>query len=206
MTQNRWDSIIPLDRLWVEYKRMIKSSGAIVLTASQPFTSKLVSSNYEMFKYAWVWRKPNATGHLNAKRMPMKEHEDVLVFVNGASRYNPQGLITYGKTTKRGNNGTNFGKSGNENFQEFTNYPRSVIETTSEGKFVHPTQKPVALFEYLIKTYTNECDLVLDNTAGVLTTAVACENTNRRFIVIEKEEEYINKGIARLNGEYRLYK
>lgn len=187
-TQNNWDSVIPLEPLWEEYKRICK--GAVVLTASQPFTSELVASNRRDFKYAWVWEKGAATGHLNAKRMPMKLHEDVLVFCDGL--YNPQGLQPFNKTIRRGNNGTNFGVSGTENFQEWTNYPRSILRFPAEGKSVHPTQKPVALMEYLIRTYTNESDTVLDNTMGSGTTGVACVNTGRNFIGIERDPGYFS--------------
>lgn len=187
-TQNKWDSVIPFDRMWREYERVC--TGAIVLTASQPFTSALVMSKPDWFRYAWVWEKSAATGHLNAKRMPMKLHEDVLVFSKGAPPYLPQGLQPFNKVTKRGNNGTNFGTSGNENFQEFTNYPRSIQRFAGDPKPVHPTQKPVALMEYLIKTYTNEGDLVLDNCMGSGTTGVAAKNAGRRFIGIERDEKY----------------
>lgn len=185
-TQNKWDSVIPLVPLWAEYRRVCK--GAIVLTASQPFTSVLGASNLDQLKYAWVWEKSSATGHLNAKRMPMKLHEDVLVFGNGL--YNPQGLQPLGKMVRRGHNGGNFGKSGTENFQEFTNYPRSILRFTSDSKPEHPTQKPVALMEYLIRTYTDEGMTVLDNTMGSGTTGVACVNTNRNFIGIERDAGY----------------
>jgi len=185
-TQNKWDSIIPLTPLWEQYKRLCK--GAIVLTASHPFTARLGHSNISELKYSWVWEKSAATGHLNAKRMPMKLHEDILVF--GNAPFYPQGLIPFNKKVRRGGNGGNFGDSGKENFQEFTNYPRSILRFPAEGKNVHPTQKPVALMEYLIKTYTNEGETVLDNTMGSGTTGVACVNTNRDFIGIERDPEY----------------
>jgi site-specific DNA-methyltransferase (adenine-specific) len=196
-TQNKWDSVIPLDMLWGEYQRVCK--GAVVLTASQPFTSLLVASNLKSFKYAWVWEKGAATGHLNAKRMPMKLHEDILVF-GGEGNYKPQGLQPFNEVVRRGNNGTNFGKSGTENFQEWTNYPRSIIRYPLEGKSVHPTQKPVALMEYLIKTYTNEGDTVLDNTMGSGTTGVACVNTGRNFIGIERDLDYFLIAQKRIRG------
>lgn len=199
-TQNKWDSVIPLHTLWLLYQRCCRSSAAHVLTASQPFTSILGASNISLLRYAWVWRKSEATGHLNAKRMPMKNFEDILVFHDGKATYNPQGLQPYGKMTRRGNNGTNFGKSGTENFQEWTNYPRSVLEFASDPDRTHPTQKPVALMEYLIRTYTNEGDLVLDNAMGSGTTGVACVNTNRRFIGIEKDEEYFTKSVDRIRA------
>ena len=197
-TQNKWDVVIPLDRLWVQYRRLCK--GAVVLTASQPFTSALIMSNLDWFKYCWVWEKGAATGHLNAKRMPMKLHEDVVVFSGGVSPYNPQDLQPYNKITKRGNNGTNFGVSGKENFQEFTNYPRSIIRIPADGKAVHPTQKPVALMEYLIKTYSNEGDTVLDNTMGSGSTGIACRNTGRNFIGIEYDEKYFQIAKERIGA------
>lgn len=187
-TRNKWDSVIPFDLLWGEYGRIC--SGPVVLTACQPFTSSLVISNTKCFRHNWVWKKKHATGHLNAKRMPMKQHEDVLVFCSRVPTYNPQGLIAYNKVTKRGNNGTNFGKSGRENFQEWTNYPRSVLEFASDANPVHPTQKPVALMEYLIRTYTNAGDAVLDNCMGSGTTGVSCMNTGRKFIGMEMDAGY----------------
>ena len=197
-TQNKWDSVIPFEPLWAHYKRICK--GAIVLTASQPFTSLLVVSALDLFKYAWVWEKSAATGHLNAKRMPMKLHEDVLVFAIGDQVYNPQGLVPHNKVTRRGSNGGNFGASGKENFQEWTNYPRSIVHFPHEGKAVHPTQKPVALMEYLIRTYTNEGETVLDNCMGSGTTGVACANTGRNFIGIEKDDKYFAIAQARIEA------
>lgn len=195
-TQNKWDSVLPLDRLWSEYARVCR--GAVVLTASQPFTSLVVISNLNEFKYSWVWEKGSATGHLNAKRMPMKLHEDVLVFC--PVTYNPQGLQPFGKVTKRGNNGTNFGVSGTENYQEWTNYPRSILRFPADGKAFHPTQKPIALMEYLIRTYTNMGDTVLDNTMGSGTTGVAAVNTGRNFIGIERDTKYFAIAENRINN------
>ena len=189
-TQCKWDSIIPFEPLWEQYKRIIKDNGAIVLTASQPFTSALVMSNIKWFKYEWIWVKNNATGHLNAKRKPMSIFEDIIVFSPSFPKYNPQGLIPFNKKVRRGHNGSNYGVSGKENFQEFTNYPLDILCFDSDKNKLHPTQKPVALFEYLIKTYTNENEIVLDNCIGSGTTAIAAINTNRKFIGIEKDEEY----------------
>lgn len=186
-TQNKWDSVIPFNALWPEYRRVCK--GAIVLTAAQPFSSALVMSNLQGFKYDWVWRKSKITGVLNAKRQPVRQHEHVLVFGNPA--YNPQGLVAHGKTTKQGSSSGNYGARASAPYvQEFTNYPRSVLDIASEGKTVHPTQKPVALMEYLILTYTNEGDTVLDNTMGSGTTGVACVNTGRRFIGMEQDAQH----------------
>ena len=193
-TQNKWDSIISLEPLWGEYKRVCK--GAVVLTAAQPFTSLVVASNFEGFSHEWVWGKTTPTGHLNAKKKPMRIHEDCLVFL--CKFYNPQGLTPFNKVTRRGGNGGNFGVSGRENFQEFTNYPRSIIKIPTEGKTTHPTQKPVALMEYLIRTYSNEGDTILDNVMGSGTTGIACINTKREFIGIEKDPDYFQKASTRI--------
>jgi site-specific DNA-methyltransferase (adenine-specific) len=198
-TQNKWDSVIPLEPLWREYRRVCKPNAAIVLTASQPFTSALGASNLAGLRYAWVWEKNAATGHLNAKRMPMKLHEDILVFSDAPHAYYPQGLQMLGKIVRRGNNGGNFGKSGTENFQEWTNYPRSILRFASDSGAVHPTQKPVALMEYLIRTYTNEGETVLDNTMGSGTTGVACVRTGRNFIGIERDERYFQIASDRIS-------
>lgn len=197
-TQNKWDAVIPFEALWSEYRRVCK--GAIVLTAAQPFTSVLVMSNPAQFKYQWVWEKSSVTGHLNAHRMPMRKHEDVLVFAKGSAPYIPQGLVPYQKMKRRGNNGSNFGVSGAENFQEFTNYPRSIIQFNNDPKPVHPTQKPIALMEYLIRTYTHEGMTVLDNCMGSGTTGVACVNTGRNFIGIEMDSGYFEIAQKRIAG------
>jgi len=200
-TACKWDTVIPFEPLWEQYKRIIKDNAAIVLTASQPFSSALVMSNIKMFKYQWVWIKSKITGVLNAKRMPVRKHEVVLVFsVGGLPRYYPQGLVEVNEVTKQGRSSENYGQ---RNKKEYTKThigcPRDVIEIPSEGKTAHPTQKPVALFEYLIKTYTNEGDIVLDNCAGSGTTGVAAKNLNRRFILIEKEQKYVDIINKRLN-------
>jgi site-specific DNA-methyltransferase (adenine-specific) len=210
-TACKWDTIIPFEPLWKEYKRIIKDNGAIVLTASQPFTSALVMSNPKMFKYEWIWEKSRPNGYLEAKNKPMRTHENVLVFSKGSSSngclnriiYNPQDLI---KTKQKWHNSTiaetlGARKSrpvGAVGVSEFTNYPRTIIKIGSVNKAEHPTQKPVALFEYLIKTYTNEGDLVLDNCAGSFTTAIASENLKRNWICIEKEAEYCAIGEKRI--------
>ncbi len=201
-TACKWDSVIPFEPLWAHYKRISKKNAAIVLTASQPFTSALGVSNISELKYSWVWEKSAATGHLNAKRMPMKLHEDILVFSRGPHSYFPQGLVPHGKITRRGNNGSNFGDSGRENFQEWTNYPRTILRFPSDPRPVHPTQKPVALMEYLIRTYTNEGEVVLDNTMGSGTTGVACANTGRKFIGIEMDEKFFGIAKNRIEEAY----
>lgn len=199
-TQCKWDSIIPFEPLWEQYERIIKDKGAIVLTASQPFTSALVMSNIKMFKYEWIWDKKLATGHLNSKIMPMKRHENILVFSKYKTIYNPQ-MVVREKQRVNKPSGKVFEGDGSQVYGKFIDiggtydkrFPTSIIEISNADrtKLKHPTQKPVALFEYLIKTYTNEGDLVLDNCAGSGTTGQACLNANRNFILIEKEEEYI---------------
>jgi site-specific DNA-methyltransferase (adenine-specific) len=214
-TACKWDVIIPFEPLWEQYKRIIKDNGAIVLTASQPFTTKLISSNFEMFKYEWIWNKNTTSGFALAKKQPMKNHENILVFYKEQPTYNPikeprdmseesKKRMNYEFSSTKGINQINGGikKVKYEPGDKQLCYPKTVqkinnIVNNNSGR-AHPTQKPVALFEYLIKTYTNEGDLVIDNCAGSGTTAIACINTNRNYILIEKEEKYfdiINKRI-----------
>jgi len=199
-TACKWDSIIPLEPMWKQLKRIIKPNGAIVMTASQPFTTTLIASNMKMFKYCWVWEKNKATGHLNAKKRPLVSTEDVCVFYNKPPIYNPQGLtrkdiptISKGDRGSKGvgSSGDCYGKATRDAVQTHTNYPKSIIRIPVNMKAeFHPTQKPVALMEYLIKTYTNEKELVLDFTMGSGTTGVACVNLNRDFIGIELDPKY----------------
>lgn len=200
-TRNKWDNVISFEALWAQYRRVCK--GAVVLTASQPFTSALVLSNSRDFRYALVWEKSSVTGHLNAHRMPMKMHEDICVFSALAPPYYPQGLTPYGKLKRRGTNGSNFGKSGAENFQEFTNYPRSILRIANDSKPVHPTQKPVALMDYLIRTYTCDVATVMDNTMGSGTTGVAAMQLGRKFIGIERERTYFDIACERIDNAQR---
>lgn len=212
-----WDSIISLDDLWIEYLRIITDIGSIILTASQPFTTTLIHSNIKLFKYELIWIKSRATGHVHSKNKPMKKHENVVVFSKGTTvhegqsktrmNYNPQGLIKKDNPKIRKNGGSadtvmSNRPSHKDTLQEYTNYPTSILEFSSEGKTIHPTQKPVELFEYLIKTYSNENDLILDNVAGSGTTAIAAIRNKRRFICIEKERNYYNKAIERVKNEY----
>ena len=195
-TACKWDTIIPFEPLWEQYKRIIKDNGAIVLTASQPFTSALVMSNIKNFKYEWIWDKVNPSGFQIAKYCPMKQHENILVFCKNKINYNPIKVPRdkikksrhYGKTS-----GSNPLKYIDDNTREYKDLnPKTILTFSNANRTgrVHPTQKPVALFEYLIKTYTNEGDLVLDNCAGSGTTGVACKNLNRNFILIEQDEKY----------------
>jgi len=214
-TACKWDSVIPFEPMWAQLKRITKPNGAIVLMASQPFTSALVMSNVKMFKYCWVWEKSRPTGHVHSKNKPMKKHEDIAVFSTGTTahaaqsktrmRYNPQDLINHVVPILRKNYTESHSvmlarPSHRDTFQEFGNYPTSVLKIASEGKTVHPTQKPVELFEYLIKTYTNAGETVLDFTCGSGTTAVAAEQTGRKWICIEQLPEYYYPAIIRVAG------
>lgn len=191
ITRNKWDAIIPLDLLWAQYERIIKDNGAIVLTAQTPFDKILGASNLKLLKYEWIWKKNKATGHLNAKKMPMKNHENILIFYKKLPIYSPQGIKTLDKPiVSSSTNSTNYGAGKDKFIQTQTGYPKSILEFDSEVNTVHPTQKPVALFEYLIKTYTNEGETVLDNCMGSGTTAIACINTNRNYIGFELDSEY----------------
>ena len=200
-TQCKWDTIIPFEPLWEQYRRVIKPNGAIVLTAQTPFDKVLGVSNLSMLKYEWIWRKTRPTGHLNAKRMPMREHENILVFYKNLPTYNPQGLVKLESPVLRKgrNKGANYGKSEKDSYRKATGYPRDILEIPSEGKTIHSTQKPVALFEYLIKTYTNEGELVLDNCMGSGTTAIACMNTQRNFIGFEMDKGYYDIACKRID-------
>jgi len=203
-TACKWDSIIPLEPMWEQLKRVIKPNGAIVMTASQPFTSALVMSNVKMFKYDWVLDKPAGTGFFNAKKMPLRSHESILVFYKKLPTYNPQ--MTHGHTkktaVKKEVNSECYGKAFKKtNYSSKSRYPRSVQRFSSDKQFnnLHPTQKPVALMEYLIKTYTNEGETVLDFTMGSGTTGVAAKNLNRDFIGIELDETYFNIAMNRID-------
>lgn len=201
-TACKWDSIIPLEPMWEQLNRVIKPNGAIVMTASQPFTTTLIASNMKMFKYCWVWEKQQPTGFLNARRYPLKSHEDVVVFCSKLHVYNPQGVSTVEVKNSRKNksgNGCYGPVSSREYIQREGSFPRTVIKfnRVTHGQ-VHPTQKPVALMEYLIKTYTNEGETVLDFASGSFTTGVACKNLNRKFIGIELDDHYFEIGKIRI--------
>ena len=207
-TACKWDSVIPFEPMWEQLKRIIKPNGAIVLTASQPFTSALVMSNPKMFKYEWIWEKPQPSNSLLANKQPLKYHENILVF--GGNKYNPE--MWEGKPNHGRNDSGKDMKSeilGTEIKRTATNkngikYPKSIIKFTApRTNKIHPTQKPVALMEYLIKTYTNEGETVLDFTMGSGTTGVACVNTNRNFIGIELDEGYFEIAKKRIYGTSR---
>jgi site-specific DNA-methyltransferase (adenine-specific) len=203
-TDCEWDSIIDMGRLWQEYERVIKDNGAIVLTANAKFTILLGASNLKLFRYKWVWVKTTPTMFLQANKMPMRKYEEALVFYKKLPTYNPQ-KETSEKIRKNKGGGKLGGKNQiwNENFIKIpmtydSYYPTDVIYFDDDLNRIHPTQKPVALFEYLIKTYTNEGDLVLDNCSGSGTTAIACINTSRQYICMERDEGYYQKSVERV--------
>lgn len=198
-TQNKWDSIIDLTQLWKQYKRICKPTAAIVLTAAQPFTSVLVCSNLRDFKYQWVWQKEAGTGLLNAKKQPLRDHEDVLVFYSKQSIYNAQMTVGKPYTCKKGGETSNYNPSGSVvTVNEGTRCPKTVLQFARDRSKVHPTQKPVALMEYMIKTYTDPGMMVLDNCMGSGTTGVACVNTGRSFIGIEQDAAYFKIASERI--------
>lgn len=202
-TMNKWDTIIPFDILWKQYKRVIKSNGAIVLTAQTPFDKILGMSNINQLRYELIWNKTQGTGFMNAKKMPLKSHENILVFYDKLPTYNPQmrlGFTPY--KAKSGSISDNYNKtdSGFISISDGERYPISILEFSRDKKNIHPTQKPVALFEYLIRTYTNENELILDNCAGSGTTAIAAENINRRWVCIEKDKLYYDMALERISN------
>lgn len=202
-----WDSIIPLDKLWEQYNRVVKENAAMVFTASQPFTTILASSNIKNFRYEWIWQKPQGTNPMNAKIMPLKSHENILVFYKTKPTYNPQmtkGTPYGGFKSETSTIGEVYGraKSVHRDNPEGTRYPKTILSFKQE-KGLHPTQKPIPLMEYLIKTYTNEGDVVLDSTMGSGTTGVACLNTSRKFIGIEKDPIYFQKAQERISDRER---
>ena len=207
-TQCKWDTIIPFKPLWKQYNRIIKDNGAIVLFGTEPFSSHLRLSNLKNYKYDWIWDKVKGTGFLNAKRQPMRNHELISVFYKKQCTYNPQ--KTYGHKMKKSYRSKDlqtdvYGEMKNDYTYESTErYPRSiqVFSTDTQNSSLHPTQKPVALIEYLIKTYTNEGELVFDSCMGSGTTGVACINTNRRFIGIELNNNYFKIAKERIENIY----
>lgn len=195
-TACKWDTVIPFAPMWECLKRVTKKNAAIVLFGSQPFTSALVMSNPKMFRYQWVWGKTNVSNPQLAKKQPLKNHEDIVVFSITPHAYSPQGLMQCAKDRRKDSG--NLGHCVRKAYrQSQTNYPKSIINITSE-RGLHPTQKPVALMEYLIRTYTNEGETVLDFTMGSGTTGVACKNLNRKFIGIEKDAGYFKIASERI--------
>lgn len=220
-TACKWDVIIPFDPLWEQYERIIKDNGSIVLTSNQPFTTALIFSNIKIFRYCWVWDKNKSTNFMSAKLMPLLKTEDVCVFskstCNSMSKqkmnYYPQGVVEINKTVSNGKNvggkvakdrGAVFAEGKKYN-QQFTGYPTNILSIPNDNNPLHPTQKPVALMEYLIKTYTQENEIVLDNCAGSFTTGVASINLNRKFIGYELDEKYFEIGKNRLLEAIKLH-
>lgn len=203
-TRNKWDVVIPFEPMWEQINRVIKDDGAILIFSQLPFSCDLIQSNRKYFRYEWVWEKTIAVGFLNANRMPLRVHENVLVFYKRLPAYNPQ--KTKGKPYKARphRQSTNYGVFNSNFLTENNNrdrYPRDVIKFDNNGKIygkVHPTQKPVDLCEYFIKTYTKENETVLDFVMGSGTTGIACKNLNRNFIGVELDENYFNIAIERI--------
>ena len=209
-TKNKWDCIIPFDKLWEQYNRVIKDNGAIVLFGNGIFTAELIISNKKMWRYNLVWDKVLPSGFLNAKKMPMRNHEDVCVFYKKLPTYNPQMWIgeechsrgnVIGKSQKDFSRNTNYGDFNAVETEGNLKYPKSILTFSKPHPSIsiHPTQKPVELLEWLIKTYTNEGETVLDNCMGSGSTGVACVNTNRKFIGIELDQEYYKIAKDRIN-------
>ena len=199
-TDCKWDSVINFDLMWSELKRVIKPNGAIVLFGSEPFSSALRMSNKKEYSYDWKWEKTKPVGHLNANRKPMNKYEDIIIFSGKQPTYNPQGLtaITPKSISRSNKGGIYSNRAGKGSVQRFTGYPSNIIKFKSQNGKLHPTQKPVALMEYLINTYTNEGETVLDFTFGSNTTGVACKNLARKYIGIEMDETYFNIGKERV--------
>lgn len=204
-TQNSWDSVVDMELMWKEVNRVSKPNAAKLFFAQTPFDKVLGCSNLKQLKYEWIWEKTTATGHLNAKKMPMKAHENILVFYDKLPTYNPQkttGHKPANSYTKHQDDGSNYGSTqvGISGGGQTDRYPRSVqvFKTDKQKVSLHPTQKPISLLEYLIKTYTNEGEVVLDFTAGSFSTAVAALNTDRKFVGVEKEQKYFDIGVERL--------
>lgn len=206
VTQNKWDCVIDLKLLWDQYLRIGKSNTAYVFTGQDKFSAKLMLSNEKLHRYNLIWEKTTPTGHLNAKKMPLRCHEDILVFYNTLPTYNPQKTFGHERKVstaahKRNSKKTeNYGSYDLVDYDSTERYPRSVLRfpTDKQKSSLHPTQKPVALFEYLIKTYTNEGDIVLDNCSGSGTTAIAAVNLGRKWICIEKDEKYFEVSCDRI--------
>lgn len=204
-TQNKWDSVLPLDKLWVQYKRILKANGCVVLFGNQPFTTDLIYSNKQWFKYEIIWDKGRASGHLNAKIMPLRKHDNILVFAKKKTTYNPQFTegVAYTRTSKSETCRGNYGKHNDSTIEnDGYRYPTSIFYEPigKQQNKIHPTQKPIGLLEMLVKTYTNEGDTVLDNTMGSGTTGVACKKTGRHFIGIEKDEKYFEIAVSRVSA------
>lgn len=219
LTRHKWDNLIPFDKLWEQYNRIIKDNGVIALFSIQPFTSQLIMSNVDMYRYSWVWNKMSSNGFLNANYAPLKTTEDINIFSKGTLgsfsknpiTYHPQGVIEINKE-KRNNPNNSWRRSNGFSYannklnsdepytQKYTNYPTNILEFPHDKDTFHPTQKPIDLVRYLVRTYTIEGELVLDNCMGSGTTACACVKENRNYIGFELNEEYYVKSLDRLKN------
>lgn len=212
-TKNKWDSLIPFQPLWEQYERIIKDNGCIALFGQDKFSAKLMLSNEKLHRYNLIWEKTTPTGHLNAKKMPMRSHEDILIFYKKLPVYNPQKTIGHerkvitAKHKRNSKKSTNYGEHGLTTYDSTERYPKSVwkFATDKQKEALHPTQKPILLLEELIKTYSNEGDTVLDNAFGSGTTAIACINTNRNFIGIDNDDNYFNIAKKRVDERFGFY-
>ena len=205
-TACKWDSIIPFDEMWLRLNKLIKPNGAIVLFGSEPFSSALRMSNIKNYKYDWVWMKSKPSGHLNAKKQPMRKNENISIFYSKQCIYNPQDLIKgeFNNNRKWRKDGVNkdhtFGNETEIEVSKFTNYPNNILKYKNpNNNLYHPTQKPIKIMEYLIKTYTNENETILDFTMGSGTTLVACKQLNRKGIDIELDKDYFEIAKNRVN-------
>ena len=212
-TKCKWDSVIDLDKLWSEYERVIKDNGVIILTAQTPFDKVLGASNLKLLRYEWIWEKTSATGHLNSKKMPMKAHENILVFYKNLPTYNPQKTTGHERKVSKAEHKTNCVESDCYNkgqklttYDSTERYPRSVQTFASDKQRskLHTTQKPLALMEYLILTYTNEGDTILDNACGSGTTGLGAQNLNRKFIMMEKEPDIYKIACERVGQNFKI--
>tara|TARA_R100000935_G_C2773820_1_gene138759 strand:+ start:35 stop:832 length:798 start_codon:yes stop_codon:yes gene_type:complete len=211
LTECKWDTPIDLNKLWELYNNILKDTGTILLFGKQPFTSRLVTSNYKMFKYSLVWQKSKPGGFAQAPYKILCEHEDILIFTYGKTTKNSKNRMTYNpqgtepcKINMKGKTGSTEHRMGRKTQKDYvqttTNYPRSILKFNNEGKVKHPTQKPILLIEYLIKTFSNENEVVLDNCMGSGTTAIACIKNNRKYIGFEKDEKYYEVCCERINN------
>ncbi len=208
-TANHWDQIIPIVPLWEEYERIIKDNGAIVLFSQPPFNLKIAYPRLNLFRYEWIWVKDNSTGFLQARKMPLKLTENILVFYKKLPTYNPQGVVDLEKPVviSKSSDSRNYGLKEKMYIKTQKNFPKNLLKFARDKERFHPTQKPVALLEYLVQTYTNENDVVLDNCMGSGSTGVACMNTNRNFIGIELDQNYFETATHRINeAKKRTYR
>lgn len=203
-TANDWDSVIPFDKLWEQYKRIRKPNAPILLFGAEPFMTAVRMSNIKEYHYDWIWEKGNSVGFLHANRRPMRIFENIAVFYQDQPTYNPQGLVYKSKKQRRGSVGGNYHSAKSNEYEAwYENYPIDIIHFSADADSFHPTQKPVDLLRYLVRTYSNEGDTILDNCMGSGTTAVACIKEKRHFIGFELNKDYYDKACQRIDAEQR---